>query len=143
MIKNLAGLVFFFGMLYEEEDAPVEQEIRQAIDQSEHIKELPELNMVDLSDVDQWLFKYKIASRGRARKQLLKEHGWNAENLPVLEYGTTPGPTARLFYEQFRAWMKQIGYPPEKIVLKTYATFGDIAKAWRNSELPLSHEYQW
>ena len=52
-------------------------------------------------------------------------------------YGTTPGPTSRLFYEQFRAWMKRIGYPPEKIVLKTYATFGDIAKAWRNSELPL------
>jgi ABC-type oligopeptide transport system substrate-binding subunit len=33
--------------------------------------------------------------------------------------------------------MKRIGYPPEKIELKTYATFGDIAKAWRNSELPL------
>jgi oligopeptide transport system substrate-binding protein len=33
--------------------------------------------------------------------------------------------------------MMDIGYPKEKIVLKTYATFGDIAKAWRNSELPL------
>ena len=31
----------------------------------------------------------------------------------------------------------RIGYPAEKIVLKTYATFGDIAKAWRNSDLPL------
>ena len=30
-----------------------------------------------------------------------------------------------------------IGYPKEKIVLKTYATFGDIAKAWSNSDLPL------
>ena len=70
-------------MLYEEDDGPVEQEIRQAIDQSEHIKELPELNMVDLSDVDQWLFKYKIASRGRARKQLLKEHFLNNPDLEV------------------------------------------------------------
>ena len=70
-------------------------------------------------------------------RQLLSEHGWNAENLPVLQYGSMPGPTSRLFYEQFRAWMKRIGYPPEKIQLKTYATFGDIAKAWRNSELPI------
>ncbi|MGI9291069.1 MAG: ABC transporter substrate-binding protein [Gammaproteobacteria bacterium] len=72
----------------------------------------------------------------RART-LLKDNNWNADNLPILEYGTMPGPTSRLFYEQFRAWMKRIGYPPEKIVLKTYATFGDIAKAWRNSELPI------
>lgn len=70
-------------------------------------------------------------------RALLAEHGWNAGNLPTLVYGTTPGPTSRLFYEQFRAWMKRIGYPQEKIELKTYATFGDIAKAWRNSELPL------
>lgn len=70
-------------------------------------------------------------------RALLNQHGWTADNLPVLEYGTTPGPTLRLFYEQFRAWMQRIGYPREKIVLKTYATFGDISKAWRNSELPL------
>jgi ABC-type transport system substrate-binding protein len=70
-------------------------------------------------------------------RALLAANDWNAENLPLLVYGTTPGPTSRLFYEQFRAWMKRIGYPPAKIELKTYATFGDIAKAWRNSELPL------
>lgn len=70
-------------------------------------------------------------------RALLAEYGWNAANLPTLTYGSTPGPTSRLFYEQFRGWMKQIGYPTEKIVLKTYATFGDIAKAWRNSELPI------
>ena len=70
-------------------------------------------------------------------RSLLAENGWDAENIPELVYGTTPGPTSRLFFEQFRAWMMRIGYPAEKIVLKTYATFGDIAKAWRNSELPL------
>lgn len=71
-----------------------------------------------------------------AARALLAENGWNADTLPVLTYGTTPGPTSRLFFEQFRAWMMRIGYPKEKIVLKTYATFGDIVKAWRNSELP-------
>jgi oligopeptide transport system substrate-binding protein len=70
-------------------------------------------------------------------RALLTANNWDADNLPVLVYGTTPGPTSRLFYEQFRAWMKRIGYPPDKVELKTYATFGDIAKAWRNSELPL------
>jgi len=70
-------------------------------------------------------------------RSLLAANGWNTATLPVLTYGTTPGPTSRLFFEQFRAWMMRIGYPKEKIVLKTYATFGDIAKAWRNSELPL------
>jgi oligopeptide transport system substrate-binding protein len=70
-------------------------------------------------------------------RQLLADNGWNAANLPELIYGTTPGPTSRLFFEQFRAWMMRIGYPADKIVLKTYATFGDIAKAWRNSDLPL------
>jgi ABC-type transport system substrate-binding protein len=70
-------------------------------------------------------------------RELLATNGWDATSLPVLNYGSTPGPTSRLFFEQFRAWMMRIGYPADKIVLKTYATFGDIAKAWRNSELPL------
>ena len=70
-------------------------------------------------------------------RELLAANGWNAETLPELVYGTTPGPTSRLFFEQFRAWMMRIGYPAEKIVLQTYATFGDIAKAWSNSELPM------
>jgi oligopeptide transport system substrate-binding protein len=69
-------------------------------------------------------------------RRLLAENGWNAENLPVFTYGTRAGVINRLMYEQFRAWLKQIGYPPEKIVLKQYATFGDISKAWKQAELP-------
>lgn len=69
-------------------------------------------------------------------RQLLAEHGWTADEFPRLIYGSTPGPTSRLFFEQFRSWMKDIGYPPQKIQLKTYATFGDLVKAWRNSDLP-------
>ncbi len=72
-----------------------------------------------------------------AASELLRAHGWNAANLPVLIYGSSPGPTSRLFFEQVRAWLMAIGYPREKLQLRTYATFGDLAKAWRNSELPL------
>jgi len=69
-------------------------------------------------------------------RRLLEENGWTSENLPELVYGTNTGVSARLFYEQFRAWLKDIGYPPSKFVLKQYATFGDISKAWKESQLP-------
>lgn len=70
-------------------------------------------------------------------RSLLAENGWTAENLPKLVYGETSSVKSRLLFEQFRAWLLDIGYPREKIVLKQYATFGDISKAWKESELPL------
>ena len=90
-----------------------------------------------LPEFDPELSRDSVTHDPEYARQLLADNGWNAENLPELVYGTTPGPTSRLFFEQFRAWMMDIGYPKEKIVLKTYATFGDIAKAWSNSDLPL------
>jgi oligopeptide transport system substrate-binding protein len=69
-------------------------------------------------------------------RRLLAENGWNADNLPVLTYGATAGVVSRLNFEQFRAWLTEIGYPREKVVLKQYATFGDISRAWKQAELP-------
>ena len=69
-------------------------------------------------------------------KQLLADNGWTPDNLPSLTYGTVAGVKSRLFFEQFRAFLKDIGYPSEKVVLKRYATFGDIVRAWSRSELP-------
>jgi oligopeptide transport system substrate-binding protein len=69
-------------------------------------------------------------------RKLLIENGWTADTLPELVYGAMAGVTSRLFYEQFRAWMKEIGYPPGKVVLKQFATFGDISKAWKENQLP-------
>jgi ABC-type transport system substrate-binding protein len=70
-------------------------------------------------------------------RRLLAENGWTAENLPVFTYASVAGVKERLFYEQFRAWMKEIGYPPEKVVLRQYAVFGDLSRAWKESQLPL------
>jgi ABC-type transport system substrate-binding protein len=70
-------------------------------------------------------------------RRSLAENGWNAANLPVLTYGGGADVKDRLFYEQFRAWMKEIGYPAEKVVLKRYATFGDLTRAFKENELPL------
>jgi len=70
-------------------------------------------------------------------KRMLAEAGWTADNLPTMTYGSVGGVRSRQFYEQFRAWMMEIGYPREKIVLKQFATFGDLNKQWRESRLPL------
>jgi len=69
-------------------------------------------------------------------RRLLAENGWTAENLPELVYGETSNVKSRMIFEQFRAWMQDIGYPREKVVLKQYATFGDISEAWKTSRLP-------
>ncbi len=70
-------------------------------------------------------------------RKLLADNGWTAENLPEMVYGTTSSVIQRQYYEQFRSWMQEIGYPKEKIVLKQYAAFGEISKAWKQSELPM------
>ncbi len=70
-------------------------------------------------------------------KRLLTDAGWNADSLPKLVYGIPSSVLQTQYYEQFRGFMGNIGYPREKIELKRYATFGDIVKAWRNSELPI------
>ncbi len=70
-------------------------------------------------------------------RKLLADNGWTAQNLPVLTYGQSAGVRQRMFFEQFRAWMKEIGYPPEKVVLKSYATFGDLSRAWKQASLPI------
>ncbi len=70
-------------------------------------------------------------------RKLLEANGWNTENLPTLVYGGPTGTTERLRFEQFRAWMRDIGFPRSKVKQKTFANFGDLSRAWKRSELPL------
>jgi oligopeptide transport system substrate-binding protein len=69
--------------------------------------------------------------------ELLASHGWNAGNLPPLEYGFTSSVTERQMFEQFRSFMADIGYPADKIRALTYATYGDYARAYLNREVML------
>ncbi len=69
---------------------------------------------------------------------LLSRYGWNAGNLPVLEYGFTASVTERQMFEQFRSFMVDIGYPQEKIRALTFATYGDYARAYLNREVMLT-----
>lgn len=70
----------------------------------------------------------------RAR-QRLADAGWNADNLPVLQYGAVSSTTSREFFEQFRGNLTRIGYPQDKIVFRAFANFGDYNRAMRNREL--------
>jgi ABC-type transport system substrate-binding protein len=88
-------------------------------------------------EFDPALSRESVRHDPQGARALLAENGWNDANLPELVYGSLPGPVSRLFFEQFRGWLSEIGYPQEKIVSRTYATFGDMTKAWRNSELPI------
>lgn len=70
-------------------------------------------------------------------RSLLKRNGWNADNLPVLEYGFPSSVTERQMFEQFRSFMADIDYPEEKIRPLTFASYGDYARAYLNREVML------
>jgi oligopeptide transport system substrate-binding protein len=70
-------------------------------------------------------------------RRLLAEHGWNADNLPVLEYGFPSNVTERQMFEQFRGFMADIGYPSDKVQPLTFATFGDYNRAYSQGRVML------
>jgi ABC-type transport system substrate-binding protein len=72
-----------------------------------------------------------------AARNLLRSNGWNAGNLPDLEIGFTSGVTERQMFEQFRSFMADAGYPPDKIHSLTFATYGDYAQAYLNRKVML------
>ena len=73
-----------------------------------------------------------------AARKLLRESGWHAGNLPILEYGYPSSVTERQMFEQFRSFMADIGYPAEKVRPLTFATYGDYARAYLNREVMLT-----
>lgn len=88
-------------------------------------------------EFDPELSRESVTHDPEGARRLLAENGWTAEQLPVLVYGQMAGVRSRMFFEQFRAQLMEIGWPQRKLVLKQYATFGDISRAWKESRLPL------
>ena len=70
-------------------------------------------------------------------RDLLQNYGWNSDNLPILEYGFPASVTERQMFEQFRAFMLDIGYPGENIRPVSFATFGDYFRAYSRREVML------
>lgn len=73
--------------------------------------------------------------RARAR---MEAAGWTPENVPELVYGLEASVNQRQMYEQFRAWMEQaIGIPGRKLPPRSYASFGEYARAMGTREIDL------
>ena len=70
-------------------------------------------------------------------KALLQANGWDAENLPTLEYGFPSSVTERQIFEQFRNFMMDAGYPASKIRPMIFATYGDYQRAYSQGKVTL------
>jgi ABC-type transport system substrate-binding protein len=68
---------------------------------------------------------------------LLEAFGWTPDTLPTLEYGFPNSVTERQIFEQFRDFMLDIGYPPEKIRPLVFATYGDYQRAYSQGKVSL------
>ena len=77
----------------------------------------------------------------RARERL-EAAGWNADNIPELDYGLVTSSLAREMFEAFRGNMADAGIPRDKVQAESFATFGDYNRALRNSELSIMG-YGW
>ncbi|MBI5914451.1 MAG: hypothetical protein HY842_03680 [Bacteroidetes bacterium] len=67
--------LFFFGIIYEEEGSPIEQEVEAVVSQSDLVHALPELGMVRMNDIGTWFNKYSfIAPGARELKELRNQH---------------------------------------------------------------------
>jgi ABC-type transport system substrate-binding protein len=69
-------------------------------------------------------------------KKLLADAGWNADNLPVLQFHATGSVTNRMTFEQFRGFVGKIGYPPSKVKFFPYPSFGTYNQALKNGKTP-------
>lgn len=71
--------------------------------------------------------------------QMLAESGWNANNLPTLNYAGIANLESRQMFEQFRGFLKDIGYPSDKVQFDSYAGFGDYIRAVRQGKFSISN----
>lgn len=72
-----------------------------------------------------------------AARALLADNNWTDDTLPKMIYAVPSSVRQTQMFEQFRGFMQAIGYPRDKIVLKQYATFGDLSADWKASKLPI------
>ena len=95
-----------------------------------------------LAEFDATLSRDSVTHNPERARTRLAEAGWTEENLPTLDYGLVASVLGREMAEEFRGYMAAVGIPPEKINIKSYATFGDYNRALRTSELPIMG-YGW
>ncbi|MEO0974580.1 MAG: ABC transporter substrate-binding protein, partial [Pseudomonadota bacterium] len=75
-----------------------------------------------------------------AARDYLRRGEWDEESLPNIVYGFNGTTLQQQYFEQFRAWVAQIGYPLSKVNPKPSPNFAAFAKAIRNGELMMSYK---
>lgn len=75
MPEDSPTYLFFFAIIYEEDDSDIEQEVEAVISQSVSVHALPELNMVQMRDIGAWFSRYKfIAPTAGELKDLRQQY---------------------------------------------------------------------
>lgn len=88
-------------------------------------------------EFDENLSRESVSHDLEKAKAMLADAGWTPDTLPTLSYGGVASVIQRQFFEQFRGWMLDLGFPREKIVYETFATFGDYNKAVKQAKLDI------
>lgn len=119
--------------------------IRQSFDWEKRIKRFyngigdpfPGIIPPGIDGYDKTLSNSSVQPDFKKSKELLKKAGWNKNNLPELVSHSVASVRGRQFFEQFRSGLLKIGYPKNKVKLKSYATFGDFSQAVKNRKAML------
>lgn len=69
-------------------------------------------------------------------QQLLSDHGWSQDQLPVFEYHVTGSVLQKQFFEQMRGFLNKINYPSKLVEYHPYPSFGQFNQAIKNREAP-------
>ncbi|WP_376697075.1 ABC transporter substrate-binding protein [Wenzhouxiangella sp. EGI_FJ10305] len=78
-----------------------------------------------------------IRYRPERAMERLESAGWHDESLPQLNYGLEASVQQRQMFEQFRAWMQAVGFPDGSFRPRSFASFGEYARAIGRGELDI------
>lgn len=71
--EEFPTILFFFAIIYEDDNSPVETEVRALVRSSELVTGLPELNMVAKRDVARWFSKYSFIAPSSTRLKAIRD----------------------------------------------------------------------
>jgi len=88
-----------------------------------------------LAEFDQEMDRRSIQHEPAAARERLEAHGWTEQSLPALVYGLESSIDRRQMFEQFRAMLGRIGYPPDRVRSAVFPSFGEYSRAIRDGQI--------
>ena len=88
-------------------------------------------------EFDPGLSEASVTRNLERARQRLAEYGWDDESLPTLTYGFPSSVQQRQIFEQLRSQLADLGYPVDRLVPETFASFGDYYQALTHRRLDL------